>query len=126
MSSTSIMTPYYRIRTGLYSYILSPISRNALDRFSRNFQGLWGHGWDPHTKFCGNLSIQFWGKGKVKTLTPVTPPKWDWGPQFFSLGVSPPHQCAKFQTFAPRGWGGRIFENSQTCKLELENQNGAG
>jgi len=29
--------------------------------------------------------------------------------EWSSLGYPHPHQCAKFRTFAPRSWGGRIF-----------------
>ena len=55
----------------------------------------------------------------MRVFTPLGAPK------FFPLWVCPPHQCAKFGTFAPRGWEGEFFENSQTCDLELEDQIGA-
>jgi len=63
----------------------------------------------PH-KMLGESDDPILGERVRKLkLWPPQLPKMGQGPHFFPLGYPHPHQCAKFRTFAPRNWGGRIF-----------------
>ena len=80
-----------------------------------------------HTKFWGNLTTQFWGRGgKFEILTPITTPNLDRGPQkIFSLGYPTPTSVPNFGLLRQGVGQGEFFENSQICELELEDQNRA-
>jgi len=57
---------------------------------------------------------------------PITSPKWDRGPKFFPLWVSPPPLVCQISDLRQGVGKGEFLENSPASDLALEDQNGRG